>query len=822
MLRTYIRDRGVFTAAVLTIAVGVTAVVSAFGVVNAALMRQPPFPQADRLAMLYLVRNPRGEPQRQERWSFARFELLKGKQKSFEKVASYSPTSLTISGDGDVELVEGERVSASYFAVLGVGAATGRLFTEAEDDPAAPSPIVLLSHSLWSRRFGADQQVLGRPIRLNGVTLTVVGVLPPGFSGISGRAEVWMPRTLSSQLTYAEYVTTNQNFISAIGRLRSGVELSTALGELSTLGGEINREVPSDPEDPNERVTATAVTLNQARADSRVRSSLLVLLGGVLVLHLLACANATNLLLGRVAARRKEMALRLALGSSSSRLFRHVLGEGTTVALVGGAIGVAAAAVISKLVAPPANVWAPRNFYGSIAPFDSPAFGSAELGFGLALVLLTALAVALPTALGALHVDVVSGLKAGARGVSDGAISMRRLTLRGAIVGVETALAMLLVVAAGLLIDSFQRMRSVDVGVADPSRLLTFWVIPSEARIPPEKAADFVSDLLEAVGRVPGVESATVDGGAPLAGSARTVLYIAGRPLPGPGEAPVVLRHYVGFEHFSTLGIPLMRGRAFGKTDVRDSPRVTIVSAFAAERFWPGEDPIGKRVWFGSGSGFNSPDSSAEIVGVVGDVAYQPLDQPANYASFYTPYTQFTYASRMVFARTSGEPLAVVSGVRRAISLVDPDLAMREAQPLSEVINSSWARNRFDAVLFGGFGLVALLLAASGIFAVLTYAVANRTREFGVRMALGASSGRVMRHVIGEGMVIPVTGLAAGGIAAIGLTRVLQSSLYGVSPQEPRVFIATAALLLAAAATACLVPAWRATRADPMEAMRTD
>jgi putative ABC transport system permease protein len=284
-----------------------------------------------------------------------------------------------------------------------------------------------------------------------------------------------------------------------------------------------------------------------------------------------------------------------------------------------------------------------------------------------------------------------------------------------------------------------------------------------------------------------------------------------------------VRRHYVGPDHFATLGIPLLRGRVFTSSDVAGAPRVAVISETAARRFWPGEDPLGRRVWF-AGSVFDSPDSSAEIVGIVGDVVYDPLESRPNLASIYTSYAQFTYASRMVFVRTVPgiDPLQVVPAMRRAVATVDAELALRDVQALTAVVSASWARNRFDAVLFGGFGLAALLLAASGIFAVLSYAVTGRTREFGVRIALGARTGQLLRDVLREGMSWPIAGLLAGMAAAVGVTRVLQSSLYETSPQEPRVFLATATLLLLVAGAACLVPSWRATRTDPMEALRAD
>lgn len=818
--RSLARARALSITVVLTVAIGVATLTTTFGVVNAALFRQPPFYQADRIALLYLQRNPRGEAPYQERWSFARSELLRTQQNSFEHVATYSPATVTLAGSADPELVQGERVSASYFGLLRARTSRGRLFTEFEDAPANPTPVVVIGHGLWQRRWGGDSSIIGTTIRLNGVPLTIIGIMDDAFRGLSGKSELWIPRTMSPQVTYPEYLTTNQNFISAVARLRDGVTLDAARAELAVLGAGINRAIPSDPEYPEERVTATARTLNDARTNPTVRRSLFVLLGAVTLLHLLACSNVTNLLLGRAATRRRESAVRVALGSSTTRLFRHIASEGVVLGGIGTTLGIAGAWWASSFVTPPNNVWAPRNFYGSLAPFDAPAFGGQELLFGIALATVTTLLVALPPAMTAFRVDAASGVKAAARGISGGMISLRRPTARGIIIGIETALAMMLVVTGGLLIESFQRMRRVDIGV-EPSNVLTFWVMPSEARVPPAAAPAFVSRVLEAISRVPGVQSASVDGGAPLAGTASSVLYIEGRPEPAPGEAPDILRHYIGPDHFTTMGIPVRRGRVFTASDDATAPLVTVISETAARRFWPNEDPIGRRVWFGSGT-VSSAQTSAEIIGVVADVVYAPLDQRPNFASFYTPYPQFTYGMRMVFVRTTGEPMAMVPQMRKAIASVDPELGLREVQPLSEIVSGSWMRHRFDAFMFGFFGVAALLLAASGIFAVLSYAVASRRREFGVRLALGASTKTVLAHVLREGLSFPVAGLIVGAGAAFAVTRVLQSSLYDISAHDPVVFAATAVMLVAVAAVACLIPAWRATRADPMEAIRAD
>jgi len=371
------------------------------------------------------------------------------------------------------------------------------------------------------------------------------------------------------------------------------------------------------------------------------------------------------------------------------------------------------------------------------------------------------------------------------------------------------------------MIDSFSRMRSTKLGI-DGSQVLTFDLRVSEAKVPPDAAPAFLTRVLESLARVPGVVSATVDGGAPVSGSASSSLIIAGQPPVASDLQPPILRHYVGPDHFRTLGIPVLAGRTFNSHDVDGQPRVVIISELAAKRFWPGQDPIGQRVWFGGGSNFDSIERSGEIVGVVGDVAYQPLDREPFRPDFYTPYTQFTYASRMVFVRTIGEPNAMVGAVRAAMKTAAPDVALRNVQSMDALVGKSWMRQRFDAILFGVFAVLALLLSASGIYAVVSYAISQRTREMGIRLALGASKGAVIRLVVREGMVFPVVGLLVGLVVAFGLTRIIAASLYQVSPTDPFAVTRSVLILGAGSLLACLVPAVRATRVDPLTAIRVD
>ena len=825
-MRTWIPGRGLAAAVILMLAVGVGTLTTTFAIVRAALWREVPFPDAARLSIVSLQRNPPGEAPRRERWSFARAERLKTLQRSFDAVATYSPASLTLSAPGHgAELIYGERVSVEYLPMLGAVPTRGRLFVEGDDDPGRPSTIAIVTERLWQRLFpervdaAFDSERGDRLIRLNGVALTVVGVVPSSFRGLSDRSDIWIPRTVSPQITYAEYLTTNQNFIPVIARMRSGIDREQLQAELEQIGAAINRELPSDPNNPGEHVTALSVPLREARIDPTAARSLPVLLGSVAMLHLLACANVANLLLGRAAARRQEYAVRLALGSGSGRLFAGVLSQSGAIALVGGCLGVFAAWIATGYAALPGNTW--NRAFGIVAPFDVPDFVLTDLAFGTALALGTALLVALAPALTACRVNVAAGVRGSDRTSSGRAMSLRRPTLRGVLVAIEAAVATLLVVAAGLLWNSYQKMQHAEIGV-DADHVLTFWVIPSEARVPPPAAPAFVGRLLDAIAQVPGVQGVTVDGGAPLSGSASTTLFIAGRPVLERGQAPAVLRHYVAPGHFQTLGIPVLQGRVFTASDTAEAPRVTVISATAARRFWPDGNAIGQRVWFGGGSSFDSPDRSALIVGIVGDVAYQPFDRTANFTSFYTPYLQFTYASRAVFVRTSQEPMAALADVRRAVATVEPDLALQDPRPLDELLRGSWARQRRDTALFSGFGLTALGLAASGIFAVLAYSVGTRRREFGIRIALGARSRGIVWLVLVEGLAFPIAGLIVGLAASLALSRVLQLSLYDTSPLDPSVFLSMSVLLVAAAAVAGLIPAWRATRADPVESLRSE
>lgn len=803
-----------------TIAVSVAVLTAAFSLTWAALWRPPPFADALRMVMLYTTHADVATVRREARWSHARVMALANVATSLVSVAWYTGTEVYLTGGDNSEATRGEFVSPTYLATLGVRPAMGRQFTTHDNLAGEPNAVVLIAHDLWQRRFGARPDIVGATVAINGVMHEIIGVMPQEFRGLTDRAQLWLPTAMAPRLSYPEYLTTDQDFISAVARLAPGRSSDDATRELQTLVPRLYREHPNATPAAGDAPSGLARTLNEARVYPAARTALLLLLGAMALLHLLACANVTSLLLGDALSRRGEWAVRAALGATPRALCaRHAWRVWCTIA-VGGAIGTALAATLTRGLSSPTEFWGARNFYGSLAPFATPTFSWSIVVFGVVVTALSGVLIAMAPARLALRVDVREGIHDGARGVSARGTSLRHVSARTLIVATEVALAVMLCVAGGLMIASFDRLRHVAIGV-ETDRVLTFLVRPAEVRVPTAAAPAYIDRMLAAITAIPGVVSATVDGGAPVSGTARSTLFFAGRDDQSPERAPGVLRHYVAPDHFVTLGIPLLRGRSFTATDDAEHPGVAVISANAAREFWPDRDPIGARVWFGSGP-YDGAARSVDIVGIVGDVMYEPLDAAPNLRSFYTPYAQFTYGWRRYFVRTAVEPSSLVEPVRDAVGGVDPDTPLTEVSTLQSLVGDSWARQRFDAGFYGSFALLAVGLAVSGIYAVVAFAVAQRTREMGIRLALGASARTVIGLVLREGLTFPVVGLVAGAMGALAAGGVLRASLYSIAPADPRVLLTTLALMLAAATAACLVPARRATRVDPLEAMRTD
>jgi predicted permease len=814
--RSLLRTPVLTFAAILSIGLGIAATTAVFSIVNAALFRLPPFERADRLIMLYSERHAPNSPPARERWSWQRSRMLRERAGSFEQIATFSPSVLALtSGETDPEPITADLVSASYWPLLRARPVIGRAFGPEVDEGRAEHPEIIVGYDLWQRRFGGEAAILGRTVDVNGVPLRVIGVAPQGFVGITGNAQAWIPATMAPALSYGDYLVTNQNFICAVGRLKDGITLDRARAELDLVGAGIMTLLPPATSNPAVRYGVATMPLADARIDPATRRPMWLLLAAAACLLLLACANVAGLLLGRAVSRQREIAIRVATGASRGRIVRQLLIESGLLGLAGGVLGVLVAIPAAKQLMLPAAAARSRNMYGAVGEFAMPGVDYRVLAFCVVVCALTAIAFGLFPSLRATRVDLTRDLKEGSPSGGNGRVTSRQL-----IVGLETALAVLLLFSGGLLMSGWRRMTDAEVGF-DRSNLMTFLVRPSDVAYPAPKAPALIERVLTEIEALPGVEAATVDGCFPVGtGCANTTLFVMGRPQPARDAAPPVLRHYVGPNHFATLRVPLIRGRYFNAGDRAGANRVAIINDLAAERFWPDEDPIGKRVWFGGGSTFNSPDSSAEIVGIVGNVAYQQLDEHPFQPDFYTPYAQFTYATRMVLVRTTGNPLALANDVRRAVRRADPNLALFDVKTMEDRMADSWSRLTYQIRLLTAFALAAVLLAGMGIFAVIAHVVSDRRREIGVRVALGATPAQVIATVGDRGARPAMIGLIAGVAASTIAGRFMAASVYGVRALDPLVVAAVVATTLVVIVSASYLAARRALAIEPAESLR--
>ena len=815
------RNRLLALTVVATLATAIGATVSTFSLVAAALITPAPFPEPQRLAILFTTHTEPGRATEQYRWSYTRFRLLQRALTTTSSIGCYGLASVNLSGTVEAEPVSAEPVGGDYFTTLGTRPALGRSFSSAEDLSPSEAMVVVLSDALWRRRYAADRAVLGKAIRINGRELTVIGVMPPGFEGLSGRAELWFPAVQAPRLTYPAFLTTNQNFISVVGRLAPNVSMASLQAEIATVGDAIQREAPSESEMPGDRFGATAVALDDLRINATTRRAMLVLLGAVGVVLLLACANISSLLITHAASRRREMAVRLALGATRGRLARLLLLEVSVLSALGGALGLLVAWGMTHWIVAPASPIAPSNFYGSIGELARPRMDPLLIAVAVGVTIASAILCGLVPALTATRMGVATTLRQSGA-VAQGGGSAARWSARGLTVALELALALVLLSGGSLMLATLDRLSGESLGI-DPRNVITFAIRPPEAMYSTDRAPMFIERLLRELTEVPGVTAATVDGCAPLTTScANSSLHIVGRQQPAPGEAPFIRRHYVAPDHFRVLGIPVLRGRALETSDREGHPPVAVINETAARRFWPNENPIGARIWFGGGSRWMSPDSSLEIVGVVGDMPYQEGESRRMLPAFYTSYLQFTYAARTVMVRTDGRNAVAMRGIRDAMRRVDPDLAIYDLGLLTQQLGNAWAKQRFVSNVLAAFAALALLLAATGVFGVVAGLVSERTREIGIRMALGATPGEVGRLMVRQGMRLPLLGIALGAVLAIPAAQTLRGLVYGVSPRDPRVFITVVLGLGVVALVATIIPARRATRVDPRIAMGAD
>ena len=813
-VRMLIRMRGAAVVAIATLALGIAATTDVFSVVYAALLRPLPFADADRLVLLSVTQTTRRDGVQKMRWSRPEITALGASASSLEEVASFTWARVNLTSNGEPEQISGEIVMPGYFRILGVTPQAGRTFLLEEDTAPGGHPVAIISARLWQRRFASDPAVVGRTIGINRVPLTIIGVLPAAFSGVSGQAEFWMPTAMAPSLTYGDYLTTPQHFINLIGRLRPGVSIEHAAAELEAIGPRVAIAERSRMAAEAGTWGATLGPLANARIDTANRRSGMLLLGAVVCVLLIACVNVASVLLARARTRRREIAVRLAIGAGRRHIVRQLLTESLVLAVIAGACGTLLAMWSVTFVSLPEVIATGRNGYAQIGAFATPSIDRTVLLFALAITLGTSLLFGLAPALDTSRADLVTALKEDER---SGAGGPQRRLLAGLVVS-EVALALLLLAGAGLLLKSFAGMQDLRAGFT-PDRVLTFWVSPPASQYAPTDGPAIIERLLTSIQRAPGVVAAAVNRCTPFATScSRTILLFADRPN-DRARAPVIGRHYVSADYFRALGIPVRMGRTLTDEDRAGRPPVTVINETAARRYWSGENPIGKRVWFGSATGFNSAEHPVEVVGVVGDVKYGSVDEAVG-PDFYTSYLQFSYPDTMVVVKADRDVTAIVPSMRRAVSSVDAGLPIYDVQTLDDRIAASMSRPRFNAAVLGVFAAAALLLAAVGVYGVMAYSVSFRLHEIGVRLALGAGAPRVLGLVLGEGARLAGLGAAIGLAGAIALTRLMRSILYGVAPIDPLIFAAATAVIMAVALTAAYLPARRAAAVDPVIVLR--
>ena len=802
-MRMLLKSPGLSIVATIALALGIGANTAIFSVVNAVLLKPLPFPNSDALMRVYEKDQRRGLLR--GAYSYPNFFDLREQNHVFEHVAAYHDGDFIMTGRGEPVRISGGVVTADLFSVLGTAPVLGRTFLPNEDKPTETGRVVVLSERLFASRFNSDASVLNKQITLDGKQYTVVGVMPHAFEFPIQNEPLDLWTTIADDAAGDSPVTAQRgaHFLRVIARLKPGVTESQAQAEADTIAARLEQQYPDENTHKGIHVESALKALV-----GDIRPALLILLGAVACVLLIACANVANLLLARAMTRHKEMAVRSALGASRLRVVRQLLTESVLLSLAGGVLGLILAVWWSDLLIALGKKDIPRAIQIGL--------DWRVLGFTLGVSVLTGLVFGLVPALHLSKTQLTESLKEG-RGAGAGA---RKNRVRGVLVVAELAIAVVLLVGAGLLIQSLWRLQHVNPGL-QPENILTFNLSLPDVRYPSEKQVRFYRDLIVRMRSLPGVQSASAVMPLPLSGDRFSISFqIEGRPV-APKDEPSADLFIAETNYFRTMGIPIIKGRDFEDRDQHTSTPVIIITEQFARQYFPGEDPVGKRIHPGISTWDNEDSTMREIIGVAGDVRNRALNTEPKPA-YYMPQSQLPFTQLIAVVKSTNDPRALTGSLTREVRAMDPELPVFSVKTMEEYISSSVAAPRFNTTLLSIFAAVALVLTIIGLYGVMSYSVAQRTNEIGIRMALGAQTRDVLGLIVKDGMKLVLLGLVLGISGALVLTRLLSSLLFGVTTRDPATFVAIAALLSFVAILACYIPAWRATRVDPLEALRCE
>ncbi|HEY8188959.1 MAG TPA: ABC transporter permease [Pyrinomonadaceae bacterium] len=808
-IRMLLKSPGITLVVILALALGIGANTAIFSVVDAVLLRPLPYEDSERLVFL----NETSKTMDEISVSYPNFTDWRNQNKVFEKIGVYNRGSYNLTGAGEAERIITAQMSADLFAALRVNPALGRLYTNDEDKPGA-APVVVLSYPLWQRRFGGQASILNQQLTLNGKSYTVVGIMPQGFQ-FPSRAEMWVPvGQLSGEASWQQ--RGNHPGLYGVARLKPGVSFAQAKAEMDMIGANLEKQYQN-----SNAGNGVGVRPLLEIFVGDIRRALWVLFAAVAFVLLIACANIANLLLARAQSRQKEMAIRAAMGAGRWRIARQLLTESILLALIGGTLGMLIAQWGIKLI-----------LY--ISPDAIPR--SREIGldwrvlaFTIGLSVITGVLFGLVPALQAGIVDVHETLKETGRGTSG------KHWLRSSLVVVEVATTLVLLIGAGLMIRSFYRLQKVDPGFSY-DHLTSFTVaLPQKKYSTNEQREEFYKRLLENLRSLPGVEATAAASGLPLGNNGwQTSFVIDGQPPPPREQTPLMEACLVTPDYFRAMSIPLRRGRFFNDHDDRSAlvgkdlskldenqRQIAALNAIViddefARRYWPNEDPVGKRIRLGPSA--DAP--TLTVQGVVGRVKMEGLSQDSKRVQGYFPFAQIPSNGMTVILKAAGDPNQLIAAVRQQVKAIDPDQPIYSIRTMDQIRAESVAPERLNLTLLSIFAGIALVLAIVGIYGVMSYSVTQRTHEIGIRMAIGAQPRDVFRMVIGQGMMLAMIGVVLGLVGAFGLTRLMATMLFGVEPTDPATFAAIAVLLTVVALVACYVPGRRATRVDPVVSLR--